>query len=726
MIQITSKREIVDSAVEAADASLALIRKMQRTGKLPARLTQSTIDAMERSLNKYFSRISDDKIQEFADKAREVVEQTLKTEQEVRPGKEGTTTVGTGTGEARSLLTDFIEEHTGANVAQTMNMDFFQRIAREVAEGAGQHIAQNMDQTRVDEYPALELVRVYEREVPRGEKRGPHGSIISDPEDSWEARWQAAAEQAGDDDALRILSDESRMVALKSSDIWQALGDGAGGYDDTLGNPFAPFAFNSGMDTDEVSREDAVALELLQDDDTAEGATLDFNDLVALPTEASRALMCGAPLGNDNASKNHVKQTETKEFKAWFGDSKIVDGEGKPLVVYHGTTKDFESFDDSKRAEGNYGVGHYFTQNPWRTSAYAGEYSHYENGRVIPAFVKIEHPADAETAHEYGEDTEAMEKSGYDGIISGDTIVPFHANQIKSAIGNSGKFDPKDPRITASRACDTLLHALLNASMAHRELSAEASTDEGGVWRTIRGTPIFIKEGEDIGEAIKEKFQDKQVEKGVAPVSSKMTREQAMELFRHGNMTYDKSGEKIFNEVEPGSLSHRDFREIIHKEGQRQGTTSFSLRRFTSDDRYEAINRNPNGFDSRRLLRALEKEEPYKGGSLHRSMMFSGAQETNEFVNKLFTGEKTVTLDRTLTSFSESEGVTKQFAKGNFTVQLEMTAHHSAREIGDLSSWKASNEKEIVLLNGSKLKYDSGTLESGPGFAHYHLKVHEV
>ena len=37
--------------------------------------------------------------------------------------------------------------------------------------------------------------------------------------------------------------------------------------------------------------------------------------------------------------------TKTKDFKDWFGDSKVVDKEGKPLVVYHGTKKKFDIFD---------------------------------------------------------------------------------------------------------------------------------------------------------------------------------------------------------------------------------------------------------------------------------------------------------------------------------------------------------------------------------------------
>lgn len=39
-----------------------------------------------------------------------------------------------------------------------------------------------------------------------------------------------------------------------------------------------------------------------------------------------------------------VPVTETPAFRAWFGDSKVVDAEGKPLVVYHGTDKTFDAF----------------------------------------------------------------------------------------------------------------------------------------------------------------------------------------------------------------------------------------------------------------------------------------------------------------------------------------------------------------------------------------------
>ncbi len=35
-------------------------------------------------------------------------------------------------------------------------------------------------------------------------------------------------------------------------------------------------------------------------------------------------------------------------FYRWFGNSKVVDDQGRPLVVYHGTSADFNTFDTGK------------------------------------------------------------------------------------------------------------------------------------------------------------------------------------------------------------------------------------------------------------------------------------------------------------------------------------------------------------------------------------------
>ena len=65
-----------------------------------------------------------------------------------------------------------------------------------------------------------------------------------------------------------------------------------------------------------------------------------------------------APNGKQsNLTPKQYKLVRTPEFKAWFGDwekdpanaSKVVDENGEPLVVYHGTKDDrFTIFDKTK------------------------------------------------------------------------------------------------------------------------------------------------------------------------------------------------------------------------------------------------------------------------------------------------------------------------------------------------------------------------------------------
>ena len=87
----------------------------------------------------------------------------------------------------------------------------------------------------IERWPAWELTRLVGKAVPRVD---------------WPARWRNAGESIGWEGALK-----DRFIALKTSPIWQALGDGAGGFRDTLGNPYPPFAYSSGMAWVAVDRE---------------------------------------------------------------------------------------------------------------------------------------------------------------------------------------------------------------------------------------------------------------------------------------------------------------------------------------------------------------------------------------------------------------------------------------------------------------------------------------
>jgi DNA topoisomerase I len=282
---------VADYALSASLSSEVdgIVSELERTGKLPVNLPVALRDKMAASLKRYFGKISADKIQQFTDKASQIVQDTLRTTEEDRGAGVRPAEVGLNPATSRSALTGFLEEATGGAIGDFMGVGFFLRIAREVVQGGTQYVAQNWDAVRVDEFPALEFHRVYDREVPRGSEKDPAG-----PENAWDdddGRWVAAAEESGDDDAAEVFEDTGRMVALKSSGIWESLGNGAGDYTDTLGNPFPPFAFNSGFDTDEVSRKEAVALGLMDDVDgdgkkvTAKPANVDFGTLFDLPDD---------------------------------------------------------------------------------------------------------------------------------------------------------------------------------------------------------------------------------------------------------------------------------------------------------------------------------------------------------------------------------------------------------------------------------------------------------
>lgn len=154
-----------------------------------------------------------------------------------------------------------------------------------------------------------------------------------------------------------------------------------------------------------------------------------------------RAASRGKPL-----ESAELAQTDTQAFKRWFGDSKVVDGEGKPLVVYHGTSGNFDAFrgDD----------GHFFG-----TADIASDYATSSVGEapsVYPVFLSIKNPArniDPENLTDAS--IARLSERGFDGVIYNEgqpdvEYVAFRPEQIKSATGNSGAFDPNNPSILES------------------------------------------------------------------------------------------------------------------------------------------------------------------------------------------------------------------------------------------------------------------------------------
>ena len=195
------------------------------------------------------------------------------------------------------------------------------------------------------------------------------------------------------------------------------------------------------------------------------------------------------------AKKTHV--TETPAFKKWFGDSKVVDASGKPLVVYHGTRHSFDEF----MREGRKGRDrlHYFTVDPAIASEYAGGVQ-YGTPNVMPAYVSLQKPFTFDAAGDqwgslpldifpdeisqhfdernilrgrpgqtprigFTEVIRGALAAGYDGVVADNitdgggeygeshpskVVVAHTPEQIKSASGNNGNFDPESPNMTKS------------------------------------------------------------------------------------------------------------------------------------------------------------------------------------------------------------------------------------------------------------------------------------
>ena len=194
-----------------------------------------------------------------------------------------------------------------------------------------------------------------------------------------------------------------------------------------------------------------------------------------------------APNGKDtNLTEDQWLSVRTEAFKNWFGDwekdpqnaSKVVDENGEPRVVYHGTYGDFTVFDKamigSATDYGLWGRGFYFTNM---------ENTPYGN-KKLALFLNFRNPFifnDYKSAEEIGdylniwdgnfhEDDRfgifrpyargaaqiagSAQERGHDGLIAvmgkWTEYIAFEPNQIKSATDNRGTFDPKNPDITFS------------------------------------------------------------------------------------------------------------------------------------------------------------------------------------------------------------------------------------------------------------------------------------
>jgi len=200
-----------------------------------------------------------------------------------------------------------------------------------------------------------------------------------------------------------------------------------------------------------------------------------------------------------NLTEKQWVQVRTKAFKEWFGDwekepenaSKVVDENGEPKVVYHGTTSYDENrtWDDKtktyntehlpfnvfrREVGGEQNKGFFFNSN--QDNAYGYGYNTYDVYLNIrkPLVIDCNNSGydvvtfEGKTMDTY-EWSEYAERKGYDGVVFANIrdgvdygamsqtttdYVVFKSNQIKSATDNVGTFDKNNNDIRFQKTND--------------------------------------------------------------------------------------------------------------------------------------------------------------------------------------------------------------------------------------------------------------------------------
>lgn len=219
-----------------------------------------------------------------------------------------------------------------------------------------------------------------------------------------------------------------------------------------------------------------------------------------------------------NSKGKHIHSTEEgiRNFWEWFNESKVVDEQGRPLVVYHGTPEENAGFNVFTNLNGM----HFFTSN----KDVADSYTENPEVGIYAVYLKVDNPKELDyNFHnwDYGKvkgysgkdivdiaDSVKTENKN-DGIIAknikdpglytedesfGDNYIVFSPNQIKSATGNTGDFNPDNADIRFRQLSKTEENELLGMGMQ----LAPYLFDEGSVaYPDFRNalTEVF---GEDI------------------------------------------------------------------------------------------------------------------------------------------------------------------------------------------------------------------------------------
>ena len=194
---------------------------------------------------------------------------------------------------------------------------------------------------------------------------------------------------------------------------------------------------------------------------------------------------------NQNSLGKPIAHSEEAltNFWSWFNGSKVVDSQGRPLVVYHKTNADIDEFKMDKIGKSDFGFagrGFYFLSFPLAGYTYGNT--------TMPIYLSLKNPyilSDSNWQQPYSPYnwirtraaehtgngsydmtaasvaasvawTKMAKDDGFDGFWDrtgkdDGEIVAFSPTQIKSTIANNGNYGQDEPRITYEDAVRELL-----------------------------------------------------------------------------------------------------------------------------------------------------------------------------------------------------------------------------------------------------------------------------
>lgn len=360
-----------------------------------------------------------------------------------------------------------------------------------------------------------------------------------------------------------------------------------------------------------------------------------------------------------------TKGTESKYFKKWFGNSKVVDENGKPLIVYHGAAEFFPEFDSSLSNYGEVSRDFNFFTN--KKSAYANsakDYADYwgkrnnQPGWIHEVYLSIKKPLHIKYTNTqeksyftpveyYDNNFEEIKKEynngNYDGIIientdknSDDSIIYAvpKSEQIKST-GNQGTFNTENPNIYFQ-------------TIDNKNIEDEFGETVENLTELIREdvktilADNFIEEDEfnfeDIrlyGSYTKGKNKETSDLDVLVQYSGTMSEDSAFNMFAEEKLTItDKNGRTVKIDINPINIED-------------SGTIDEHIERMESFEKEDAKGVNPyfqsayHGTPHRFDEFSLKKIGSGEGAQVHGwGLYFAGEKEVSEFYRKNLTDHR--------------------------------------------------------------------------------------